>query len=154
MHSSGPVPPPPPPPPESLPNDDDDDDLFSLPNYHPAQRRLQQEQQQRQQQRSDKISLESLAQQDARGFQGRSQSRSTGDRWGYRDEEDDLGEEGEEEGSQDVFDADSEPVIFDYDKSSSLGGTLLLQKTVDLVSAHKLAIAEMVEVGYPIERER
>mmetsp|Transcript_4885 Transcript_4885/g.7440 ORF Transcript_4885/g.7440 Transcript_4885/m.7440 type:complete len:988 (+) Transcript_4885:188-3151(+) len=45
---------------------------------------------------------------------------------------------------EDVEDTD-EPVIFGYE-SKSLGGTVLLQRTVDLVSAHKLAIAEMVEV--------
>jgi hypothetical protein len=56
------------------------------------------------------------------------------------------GDEDESDLFNDVEDTD-EPVIFDYDKSSSLGETLMLQKTVNLVSAHKLAIAEMVEVS-------
>jgi hypothetical protein len=64
--------------------------------------------------------------------------------WG--EDERDEREEAEEYLEADVEESD-EPVIFDYDKSSSMGETLMLQKTVDLVSAHKLAIAEMVEVS-------
>lgn len=71
-----------------------------------------------------------------------------------RGEDYDEGEEGYDyEENEEYLPADveetDEPVIFDYDKSSSMGETLMLQKTVDLVSAHKLAIAEMVEVSDP-----
>jgi hypothetical protein len=66
------------------------------------------------------------------------------------EEEEGYGYE-ENENEEEFLPADveetDEPVIFDYDKSSSMGETLMLQKTVDLVSAHKLAIAEMVEVS-------
>jgi hypothetical protein len=65
---------------------------------------------------------------------------------GEGDDEDGYGDENESDFVNDVEETD-EPVIFDYDKSSSLGETLMLQKTVNLVSAHKLAIAEMVEVS-------
>ncbi len=61
------------------------------------------------------------------------------------EDEDREEEEGDDE--DEIVNNKYDPAgIFDYDKSSSLGGTFLLQKTVDLVSAHKLAIAEMVEV--------
>eukprot|EP00602_Paraphysomonas_sp_CaronLab_P000228 CAMPEP_0185030702 /NCGR_PEP_ID=MMETSP1103-20130426/17711_1 /TAXON_ID=36769 /ORGANISM="Paraphysomonas bandaiensis, Strain Caron Lab Isolate" /LENGTH=1021 /DNA_ID=CAMNT_0027565921 /DNA_START=233 /DNA_END=3298 /DNA_ORIENTATION=+ len=65
----------------------------------------------------------------------------TGEDWCDEDEENRDSDEGL---VKDVEDTD-EPVIFDYE-NKSLGGTVLLQRTVDLVSAHKLAIAEMVEV--------
>ena len=49
-------------------------------------------------------------------------------------------------------------ILFTYD-NSSLGGTALIQRTVELVSAHKLTISEMVEVSVdntsmPQEREQ
>lgn len=71
-----------------------------------------------------------------------------------QNEEEDFEEDDEEDeddvdndNDNDDIDETNEPVIFDYDKSSSLGSTIMLQKTVELVSAHKLAIAEMVEVS-------
>jgi hypothetical protein len=61
-----------------------------------------------------------------------------------------VAEEGDM-GSDDAFDDDEandgeEPIIFNYDDNNALGGTALIQKTVELVSAHKMTIAEMVEV--------
>lgn len=58
----------------------------------------------------------------------------------------------DDEESDGDFDGDDinvaeEALIFNYDDNNSLGGTALIQKTVELVSAHKMTIAEMVEVS-------
>ena len=37
--------------------------------------------------------------------------------------------------------------LLNYDDNNSLGGTALIQRTVELVSAHKMTISEMVEVS-------